>query len=345
MECIKIPHNCREYRNVDTFELVGGILLGFLFLGCTEAPTQPISLDGLVMIEELDMSTAVDQMVDTQDMAAVVDQMLVDQMVVDQMISDMELMDAPDGDLPIDGDRCDPRLRSIACDSGFVCIQTPGGRVHQGRCVEGDGCSIVGDSGCPENEAYCHLRGLSTECTQASNRMLGEVCLDEFNRALPCAEGLVCNFSICVEACDPSVPVDEQCSNNRRCVDLSEPLEHSAGFCGPIGSCNLFTNEGCDGDQQCNFAVRPDDNQLVLFCSTAGSLGDGEQCMIGESGAGGCSSGLVCIGSPEGFATCKRVCDTGSYEGPCPDGQSCREILSQGGGSYIRGLGLCVINP
>ena len=76
------------------------------------------------------------------------------------------MMEAPDGELPMDGDRCDPRLRAAACDPGFVCLPVPGGRIYQGRCVEGDGCAITGDSGCPEDQPYCHLRGLSTECTQ-----------------------------------------------------------------------------------------------------------------------------------------------------------------------------------
>ena len=338
--------NCLNDRQSHLLS-IGLFIIYFCIFGCTEAPTQPVSLDGLVMMEELDMmsqpSSPLDRSVQDQ---RVVDQRVVDQMVVDQMVVDqMVMMDAPDGELPMDGDRCDPRLRATACDAGFVCLPVPGGRIYQGRCVEGDGCAITGDSGCPEDQPYCHLRGLSTECTQASNRMVGEVCLDEFNRALPCAEGLVCNFSVCVESCDPTLNPEEQCGNNRRCVDLSDSLSSNDGFCGTIGSCNLYTNEGCGADEQCKFAVRPDDNQLVTFCTTAGQLNEGDECMVNGSGATGCSVGLFCIGSPEGSATCKRVCDTGAYEGPCPDGSSCREILSQGAGRYIRGLGLCVINP
>ena len=60
------------------------------------------------------------------------DQMQVDDQMLDMALpEDMEVIDAPDGELPLDGDRCDPRLRATACDPGFSCLRIPGGRVHQ----------------------------------------------------------------------------------------------------------------------------------------------------------------------------------------------------------------------
>ena len=313
---------------------------------CTDDIVTPINLDGLSVIEDPDQNTVSNQIIDM----AVRDMRVQDQMLaVDQMLDmaelDMEVINAPDGELPLEGNRCDPRLRAVACDPGFTCLPIPGGRIHQGRCVEGDGCSLVGENSCPDTEPYCHLRGGSTECTQASQRMRGESCLDEFNRALPCAEGLVCNYSVCVPPCDPSLSADEQCGINRQCINISETLDQNAGLCGAIGACNLFNNEGCDATQQCTFAVRPDDQELVYFCTEGGQVSEGEACQLDGSGPNGCSVGLICIGSVEGNPTCKRVCDTGAYQAPCPDGSSCREILSQGGGYFVRGIGLCVINP
>ena len=318
-----------------------------LIMGCETASLPPVSLDGLVALEE-DQAPPVQEMM--SDIGRPVDRPPpqdlgdVDPQVQDMQILDMEIDDGPDGEVPM-GDRCDPRLRAPACDPGFVCLPVPGSRVYQGRCVPSDDCSIIGESGCPEDNPYCHLRGRATECTQASTRGLGDVCLDEYNRSLPCAEGLVCNFSVCVEPCDPQSTSDEQCGNNRQCVDLSNQLNQNGGFCGAIGSCDLFTNQGCEAGKQCNFAVRADDQKTVYFCSAEGQLSEGDQCSLSGTGADGCGPGLFCINSPEGSAYCKRVCDTGGYQGPCPDGYSCREVLSQGGGFFIRGLGLCVTNP
>ena len=183
-------------------------------------------------------------------------------------------------------------------------------------------------------------------CTQPSVRGRGEVCLDEFNRALPCAEGLVCNFSVCVPPCDPTQNAGEQCGRGEECVDLTDQLEQVGGFCGAIATCDLFTNLGCEANQQCNFAVRPDDQKIVYFCSAQGSVAEGEPCQVQQGqGAGDCGPGLICIASPEGSNYCKRLCDTGAYQAPCPDGQSCREVLSQGGGRFIRTIGLCIVNP
>lgn len=340
--CHNLYLMCKKFSQ---FVLLLGLSLHWI--ACTDNIAVPVNLDGLSVLEDPDQNVISDQMLDMpmQDMM-IQDQMQVDDQMLDMALpEDMEVIDAPDGELPLDGDRCDPRLRATACDPGFSCLPIPGGRVHQGRCVEGDACSIVGESNCPETEPYCHLRGGATECTQASQRMRGETCLDEFNRALPCAEGLVCNYSICVPSCDPTLASDEQCGLNRQCVNISENLNQNAGFCGAIGACDLFTNEGCDAGQQCTFAVRPDDQELVYFCTAEGQVQEGESCQLNGSGPQACGLGLICIGSVEGNPTCKRVCDTGAYQGPCPDGSSCREILSQGGGYYIRGIGLCVINP
>lgn len=324
------------------------VVLSFLLLACQDGTLPAVNYDGLVQDLPKDMAVLDSSMPQDMAMTMIIDQRVMDMALPEDMDVSVDMMadinEGPDGGIPM-GDNCDPRLRANACDTGYVCLPIPGGRIHQGNCVEGEECSLIGDSGCPEDRPYCHLRGRSTECTQPSIRGLGEVCLDEFNRSLPCAEGLVCNYSICVPPCDPNQDPTEQCGNNKQCVDLSDQVNPTAGFCGAIGACDLFTNEGCGAGQQCQFAVRPDDQETVYFCSAEGALSEGEICQLGGTGDAGCSVGLICIPSAEGNATCKRVCDTGGYQGPCPDGQACREILSQGGGTYLRGLGLCVINP
>lgn len=318
-------------------------------LACESAVAPPISLDGLVSADSLDQApppipdmspTPADRSPSPEDMR------IRDQAPPPEDVSppvDMEEERLPDGSPPM-GDPCDPRLRAPACEPGFSCLPIPGGRVNQGRCVESDLCSLTGESGCPEDAPYCHLRGRGTECTQPSTRGQGEVCLDEFNRALPCAAGLVCNFSVCVPPCDPTLDPEEQCGQGRACVDLTAELGQPGGFCGAIGACDLFTNEGCEPGQQCNFAVRADDQELVYFCNEAGSQAEGEPCQRSAQVQSDCGPGLICIGSPEGDSYCKRLCDTGAYQAPCPENQSCREILNQGGGFNVRSIGLCVVN-
>ena len=331
------------------FTLMTLSVCAMLFMGCEDVVTAPISIDGLVVMNEPDRGPPaeidqeireIDRMPQPEDMRVVDMERAPDMMLIEDMSPEL----LPDGEVPM-GDRCDPRLRAPACEPGFVCLPVPGGRINQGRCVAGDGCMMTGESGCPEDQPYCHLRGRSTECTQPSTRGLGEVCLDDFNRSLPCAAGLVCNFSTCVPPCDPTQSSDEQCGSGRECVDLTDQLGHVGGFCGAVASCDLFTNQGCEANQQCSFAVRADDQALVYFCTEAGTVGEGEPCLSGQGqGPGDCEAGLLCIASPEGSSYCKRLCDTGAYQAPCPDGQSCREILSQGGGQFVRTIGLCVIN-
>lgn len=337
----------RVARLLATLLTIG--LSAFLVIACEDPVAGPIALDGLLSTDSLDEAPPrlPDVSMERPDQSAQQEDMqVVDESPPPEDLSppiDMEPMLVADGEVPM-GDPCDPRLRAPACEPGFSCLPVPGGRVNQGRCVEGDGCSLTGISGCPDQTPYCHLRGRGTECTTPSMRGRGEVCLDEFNRALPCAEGLVCNFSVCVPPCDPTQDPDMQCGAGRACVDLTDQLGSNGGFCGAIGACDLFTNQGCEASQQCNFAVRTDDQELVYFCTTAGSKQEGELCQRGTQAQNDCASGLVCIGSPEGDSYCKRVCDTGGYQGPCPENQSCREILSQGGGVFLRSLGICVIN-
>ena len=272
----------------------------------------------------------------------VVDPPMVEDMAI-EAVEDQEMTRSFDGDIP-EGPRCDPRLRAASCEAGYACLPVPGGGTHEGRCVQGDDCSLIGESGCPEATPYCHLSGRSTQCTSPGILQEGEICLDEFNRVLPCAEGLVCNFSVCTPPCDPAQP-DMQCGEYRRCIDLSDSLGTPQGFCAPRGVCDLFTQDGCDADEACQFAFQADTQELIYFCVQRGMRGEGEECAIGQGGQTDCAPGFTCIGPGGTSPTCRRLCDTGSYVAPCPEYQSCREILGQSAQSIVRGVGLCILNP
>jgi len=254
---------------------------------------------------------------------------------------------APSGGAPPDEPvSCDPRLRAQSCEVGSSCWPLPGGRAYEGECVAGDDCELLSQTGCPSERPLCQLDGRATRCVEPMEPPLteGMPCLTEDNRALPCAEGLICNLSVCVPSCDPSAP-ESGCLEERRCVDLSERLGRPVGYCGFLGLCDPFTGLGCEPQQSCRFALRPDDQRLVTFCAAEGLAGEGEACVEGAEGAQACATGLICIGSGSGATSCRRTCDTGAYTAPCPLGQACRELLSLGPNLPIRGIGLCVTNP
>ena len=257
-----------------------------------------------------------------------------------------------DGGVPT-GSPCDPRLHAAACEQGFVCTPIPGGAVYQGRCEEGDGCDLLTGEPCGGDAPQCQLSGLATRCgAPAPERGLGQPCLDEFNRALPCAEGLICNFSVCTPACDPAAdpaadPPDPDaalCATGQRCVDLSGPLGRPAGYCGAYGECDPATHDGCAPDELCGFGVRPDDLRVVTFCTPAGARGEGEPCREGGALEESCGRGLLCLGAAAGGQLCRRLCDTGAYLNACPPNQACRERIVLGG-VPVYNIGLCITNP
>ena len=192
--------------------------LFILILGCTSTPKGArLDLDGFYTPDQVNQFGKNDQEVTDQNQEVLQDQGIIDQ-TVDLFVRDQEInpdqdpldqeiqpdlspIELPDGEVPMGGARCDPRLRARECNQGEMCIPLPSGRIYEGRCVVGDGCSLLDTpNGCPEDRPYCHLFGKGTQCTTTSALQEGDVCLDEFNRSRPCADGLVCNFSTCVSS-------------------------------------------------------------------------------------------------------------------------------------------------
>tara|TARA_B100000674_G_scaffold362356_1_gene305100 strand:- start:16 stop:381 length:366 start_codon:yes stop_codon:yes gene_type:complete len=118
-------------------------------------------------------------------------------------------------------------------------------------------------------------------------------------------------------------------------VDISQQvLVEDTGFCGLLGSCDVFTDEECTADQRCHFAYQADLRQLVTFCIDRGDLVEGDVCQQ-QGSNDACGDDLVCLGQ------CRRLCDTGGYRAPCPQFQECREALGFTNQPY-RNLGVCV---
>ncbi len=250
---------------------------------------------------------------------------------------------SPDADLP--GDSCDPRLRAQACGPGFFCGHVMGFGPHIGRCEPGEGCAL--NQPCPDPlNSYCHLMGNATLCTAPSEREAGEPCVDNEGRPQSCAPGLVCNFSVCQAPCDPGV-VDPGCPDEGRCAEISERLGQAAGLCAARG-CNWYSGEGCGAGQKCSYAIRSDPNGGYSFVGSCtpdqGQNPEGSPCQFFDEGGHNCAVGLHCVAPPNMEQICRRLCDTGAYEAPCPLGSTCMESLHTHNGP-VRGFGICGLNP
>ena len=159
-------------------------------------------------------------------------QRVVDMRVERDIMAMADMAVAPDGgpapDVgPLGGAPCDPRLNARACDPGFFCVHVPQQRPNAGRCQPGDGCrpGVVGD--CP---GIVHI-AISKAAQRSVRRPApvgGDDCVNALDIPQPCADGLVCNNSICQVPCVPGE--ENECPNEGRCVDISERIGVAVGY-------------------------------------------------------------------------------------------------------------------
>lgn len=260
------------------------------------------------------------------------------------MMPDPDMMAGPDVGA-IDGERCDPRLNSVACEAaGAFCVHVPGAPTHIGACQPGDGCNIVDGTGCADpNKPYCHLKGAATVCTARGALRAGDACIDDEGTPQACEAGLVCNNSVCQQPCVPGVD-DPGCPDDGRCADISARVGvEGTGLCAPRG-CSWFDGAGCGEGEKCNYAIR-NDGVLVGSCRPLAGPGNTEAspCAFQQGGGDNCAPGLLCIGPANAQRFCRVLCDTGAYEAPCPAGARCVERLGTQLGP-VRGYGICITN-
>lgn len=247
------------------------------------------------------------------------------------------------GDLT--GELCDPRLNSQACGPGYVCQHEAGQAVHIGRCEAGEQCSPLDPTSCPDPaRPVCQLHGAATFCAPAGEVPEGGRCISEAGALLPCAEGLVCNQSVCQRACDPAND-EPDCPLGGRCADVSAATGvEGFGLCAPRG-CNWFTDEGCDAQQRCNLVFQ-DNVRVVGACLPAhGERAEREACSYVAGGGHDCAQGLHCLQVAADTMACVRLCDVSMLEAPCGAHQTCREAFGLPGGIVIDSYGICMVNP
>ena len=256
-------------------------------------------------------------------------------MVRDQGVPLVDADIEPDSEQPM-GEPCDPREWANACDEGFFCLGTS---EFEGTCEPGTACDVLNNEGCtPPDGTYCHLSGQTSLCTDEGLGIAGDNCRDANNGSLPCADGYVCNGSLCTQACDPNS--QNPCDDGGRCADVSSVAGQTLGFCVERG-CNIYTGRGCGVREFCRFRVNTD-GLSVGSCDAEPqmALGIGESC---EYGVGDdCEQGLICVQAPTGDV-CRQLCDSGGYQVTCPPRQVCVEALQNSAG-IIRGVGVCITN-
>ncbi len=157
----------------------------------------------------------------------------------------------------------------------------------------------------------------------------------------PCRDGLVCNNDVCQTPCAVGGPAD-QCPDDGRCADASAALGVEAGLCAPLG-CNFFTGDGCaEAGTKCTFGLRNTTVVVGACTPDLGRVAEGEVCTE-EAVGHDCDVGLHCIGPLGGEGRCRRLCDIGGYEAPCPEGYRCTQAIATPRGP-VNTYGLCIRN-
>ena len=209
--------------------------------------------------------------------------------------------------------------------------------MFDGECIEGEGCSLLDNSGCNEPaRPYCHLIGRTTVCRAEGQGQAGDDCRDLVAGPQPCAPGFVCNGSICRGLCDPTTQMF--CSDGERCADVSGTVGQTAGMC-VERNCNVYTGLGCSNREVCRFAIATD-GRSVGSCRP---LPDPQKLLVKPAyGTNDNCAGMVCVRAMSGNF-CRQLCDSGGYEITCPANRVCREALQNEAG-IIRGVGVCITN-
>jgi hypothetical protein len=308
------------------------VIMCFSFVGCSDvepakrpvlAPDQgQLSVDGEIVNSPQDMAI-VPEPVDMEPQVTEID-MGID-LDADVVAVDME----------VTAGGCDPRLMSNACDEGFFCRASSD---FEGTCVLGDECLLTDHTGCNDpSRPQCSLVGRATLCGPAGAGIAGDDCTGGVSGVRPCADGYLCNGSICQALCDPQVSA---CEDQSRCADISDRLGQAVGLC-VERNCNIYSAEGCAVNEVCRFAVATD-GVTVGTCRPAPRFVKalGEPCTYGVDDD--CEQGLACVQAMNGDV-CRQTCDSGGYQIRCPDTEVCIEALENTAG-VIRGVGLCVTN-
>ena len=318
------------------------IILFLLMSGCVDKVASDVELADMMQTDmemlsgEVDASSEIQNqdtgLVNVADEGTTEDVSILDMMtMVDQAVDAFDVM--VDASMV---ETCDPRRRSVACDAQSYCEENSN---VEGVCVAGDQCSLVDGSGCDAQTPYCHLQGATSICTQAGTATRGQRCANDMsNVPIPCADGFVCDGSICREICDPAAQIT--CDDGGRCVNLSERTGQSAGYCAEPG-CDFFTGSGCANGQVCRFNINTDPS-IIGSCRQRplAPVGINQPCDPTDDD---CAQGLMCIRTRTG-GSCKRLCDVGAYRAPCPERESCREAIALDEGNMIpvRSIGLCI---
>lgn len=202
------------------------------------------------------------------------------------------------------------------CGSGGVCVGTQDFSFCSRSCTGTTGCGSSQDYGCydPSSQAACGASTQGCLCVP----LAGE-CVNNCDASRPCPTGDLCDQGTCKH--DPSSGAGEgeacgsaQCAGGLVCVGSSAADAKCRRTCTP-GTASCGTGFACAQLQDGSGACVP----------SAGSATEGQSCSTAQ-----CGSGLVCIGTSQADAKCRRTCTPGSST--CPTNFTCT-TLSNGTGA------------
>lgn len=132
-----------------------------------------------------------------------------------------------------------------------------------------------------------------------------------------CLPGFTCSDGVCRHYCCNGSTSDCPSGSGQLCVGLVG--SDSIGTCTATASCDLVTNDGCEGTRGCYIAA----SDGTLGCFAAGSATEGMAC----TGTNGCVPGMGCLSMGSGMpASCTKWCRISMGMADCGGTRMCMEV-------------------
>lgn len=186
------------------------------------------------------------------------------------------------------------------------------------------GCSLVGDSCCPADQA-CDLGDMNQ--TMCRDVVVPGMETATCAGSTSCARGYVCvnggTTGYCLEYCN----ADTQCQGGGglctiQLVDENDMPIPGAKVCSL--NCDPLTSSGCPAGWGCHLVYNTTENRYFTLCQTPGTAGQEQPCPKGHQD---CMPGYSCFNVTSGSTTslkCLKTCENPGASCPGLTGKTCQ---------------------